>query len=293
MLDAAEANGKQLIVAFQWRFDEKTQFLKRQIDAGVFGDIMYVRVQALRRRGIPSWGVFGQKKLSGGGPMIDLGVHCIEMAHYLMGTPKPMTATGNIWTYLGNAAPQTNAEWGPWDHKTYDVEDLAAGLVRFENGSLMTVEASFAAHIKKNVWNVEIMGTKGGGNWELSEVYTDAHGDMLDMRPSFLPKVDNFVAKMKALRRGLPRRPGERVQRRRRPGRAADPRRDLHQRRGKARGPDRRDHGGVTRHSGKRHGRPAHATVLRRQPFSQQDGGNAPLPHVWVSSAAAAPYSRS
>ena len=62
---------------------------------------MFVKCQALRRRGIPNWGVFGQKQLQGGGPMIDIGVHVIEMAHYAMGSPKPVAATGNTWTYLG------------------------------------------------------------------------------------------------------------------------------------------------------------------------------------------------
>jgi predicted dehydrogenase len=64
---------------------------------------MFVKCQALRRRGIPNWGVFGQKHLQGGGPMIDIGVHVIEMAHFVMGSPRPVAASGNTWTYLGDA----------------------------------------------------------------------------------------------------------------------------------------------------------------------------------------------
>ncbi|MDA1044896.1 MAG: Gfo/Idh/MocA family oxidoreductase, partial [Verrucomicrobia bacterium] len=88
MIAASKKNRKKLAVGFQYRYHPNTQFLKRAKDGGEFGDIMFVKCQALRRRGIPNWGVFGQKHLQGGGPMIDIGVHVIEMAHYVMGSPK-------------------------------------------------------------------------------------------------------------------------------------------------------------------------------------------------------------
>jgi predicted dehydrogenase len=94
MIAAAKKNKKKLTIGFQYRYHPNSQFLKKAADAGEFGDIMFVKCQALRRRGIPNWGVFGQKKLQGGGPMIDIGVHVIEMAHYVMGSPRPVAATG-------------------------------------------------------------------------------------------------------------------------------------------------------------------------------------------------------
>ena len=78
MLDAARRAGKKIIVGFQHRFDPKTKLIRDQIKADSFGKILYVRAQALRRRGIPNWGVFGRKELQGGGPMIDIGVHRIS-----------------------------------------------------------------------------------------------------------------------------------------------------------------------------------------------------------------------
>src|SRR3954468_14850335 len=111
MVDAAKKAGKQLIVGFQYRFDGKTQVIKRQIDSALFGKPLYVRCQALRRRGIPNWGVFGRKDLQGGGPMIDIGVHVMEMAHYVLGSPKPVAATGNTWTYLGNKPMEALTGW--------------------------------------------------------------------------------------------------------------------------------------------------------------------------------------
>ena len=97
MIDAANASGKQLVVGFQHRFEAKSRMIRRFIESGAFGKVLYVRVQALRRRGIPSWGVFGRKDLQGGGPLIDIGVHMLETAHFLMGSPRPLSATANTF----------------------------------------------------------------------------------------------------------------------------------------------------------------------------------------------------
>ena len=153
MIEAAKKSKVKLAVGFQQRYHPNTQFLTRARDEGQFGKIMYVKCQALRRRGIPNWGVFGQKKLQGGGPMIDIGVHVIEMAHFFMGSPRPVAASGNIWTYMGNKPSKVVSQWPGWDHKTYTVEDLAVGHIRFENGAILQIESSFAAHIEKDVWN--------------------------------------------------------------------------------------------------------------------------------------------
>ncbi len=197
MLDAAKKAGKQLVVGFQYRFDGKTQVIKKQVDDGVFGKVMYMRCQALRRRGIPNWGVFGRKDLQGGGPMIDIGVHVMEMAHYVMGSPKPIAASGNCWTYLGNKPMEALTGWANWDHKSYTVEDLAVGLIRFDNGSLLSIEASFAAHIEKDVWNFTMMGEKGGASWDPCEIYKDEHGYMFNEKPFYIGGGDIFEAKMK------------------------------------------------------------------------------------------------
>ena len=160
---------------------------------------MFVKCRALRRRGIPNWGVFGQKALQGGGPMIDIGVHIIEAAHYFMGSPKPVAATGNIWTYLGDKPSEVVSMWPNWDYKTYTVEDLAIAQIRFDNGAIMQIESSFAAHIKEDVWNFTFMGDKGGGSWSPAEIYRDCAGTMINEVPGFLPQSDwnhLFVTKL-------------------------------------------------------------------------------------------------
>jgi predicted dehydrogenase len=124
--------------------------------------------------------------------MIDIGVHVIEMAHYVMGAPKPIAASGNTWTYLGNKKSNITSQWPGWDYKTYTVEDLAIGQIRFENGAILQIEASFAAHIKEDVWNFTVMGDKGGASWDPAALYTDRAGTMINSQPAFLSNKTDF-----------------------------------------------------------------------------------------------------
>ena len=204
MLATAQAAGRTLVIGFQYRYDPRTQYIREAYDDGCFGDILYGRVQAMRRRGIPNWGVFGQKALSGGGPLIDIGVHVLEMTHYAMGGPTPVSASADMFTYLGNRKSDVKSMWAGWDHKTYDVEDLAVGRIRFDNGAVLTIESSYAAHIgDQNLMNFQLMGTRGGATWEPTVIHTDEHGHMVDKKPAWLAdtsfnavfnrKIDGFV----------------------------------------------------------------------------------------------------
>ncbi len=171
--------------------------LRRSVASGRFGKIMYVRCQALRRRGIPNWGVFGRKDLQGGGPMIDIGVHILEVAHFVMGSPRPIAACGNTWTYMGNKKSDVASMWPNWDYKSYTVEDLAVGQIRFDNGAILSIEASFAAHIPQDVMNFSIMGEKSGANWDPAVIYHDDDGYMLNSTPGYLPAINFFEKKMR------------------------------------------------------------------------------------------------
>ena len=200
MIVAAKKNSRKLVIGFQYRYQTNTQYIRSAVEAGKFGKIMYGRCQALRRRGIPNWGVFGQKALQGGGPMIDIGVHILEVTHYTMGSPKPVAASGNCWTFLGNKKSDVKSMWPNWDHKTYTVEDMAMGQIRFENGAILTIESSFVAHIEKDVFNFSIMGEKAGANWDPPQIYSDVDGYMQNSTPAHLGSSgfgDNFNAKMR------------------------------------------------------------------------------------------------
>lgn len=200
MISAAKRHRRKLVIAFQHRFEPKTQFIRSAVEAGKLGKVVFARVQALRRRGIPNWGVFGRKDLQGGGPLIDIGVHVLEATHYAMGTPKPVAASGGTFTYLGNKKSGVISQWPNWDYKTYTVEDLAVGQIRFENGAVLHLEASFAAHIEKDVWTFQIMGEKGGAIWDPPAVFGDEFGHMVNTSPGWLPRdaaADCFAIKMR------------------------------------------------------------------------------------------------
>jgi predicted dehydrogenase len=197
ILDASKRAGKELVIGFQYRFDAKTKLIRDQIAAGTFGNVLYVRAQAMRRRGIPNWGVFGRKELQGGGPMIDIGVHILETAHYMIGSPRPITASGGAWTYMGNKPSEVVSMWPKWDHRTYNVEDLACGLIRFENGTILVIESSFIAHIEKDIFNITLMGEQGGAIWDTSQIFTDHVGYQMNMSPGWLGKWDIFEYKMR------------------------------------------------------------------------------------------------
>ncbi|MFW6158478.1 MAG: Gfo/Idh/MocA family protein [Planctomycetota bacterium] len=196
MVDVADKAGKVLTVGFQLRYSPRAQMLKRAADDGRFGTVLYTRCQAMRRRGIPNWGVFGQKELQGGGPMIDIGVHILECAHYVMGKPAPVAASGQCYTYIGNKESEVLSVWPDWDHESYNVEDLAVGLIRFDNGATLVIESSFAAHIEKNVFTFQVMGEKGGGVYDPPTLYTDLAGTMFNLEPAFLGKDDPWELKM-------------------------------------------------------------------------------------------------
>ena len=197
MIDAAKKNNRKLAVGFQYRYHPATEFITRARDNGEIGTVMFAKCQALRRRGIPNWGVFGQKEMQGGGPMIDIGVHVIEMAHYTMGSPKPISASGNVWTYLGDKPSDVSSMWPNWDYKTYTVEDLAIGQIRFDNGAILQIEASFAAHIEKDIWTFTLFGDKGGCSWDPPALFTDRAGTMINSTPGFLSKQTDFPALFK------------------------------------------------------------------------------------------------
>ena len=103
---------------------------------------------------------------------------------------KPVAASGNIWTYLGDKPSTVRNAWPNWDYKTYTVEDLAIGQIRFANGAILQIESSFAAHIEKDIFNFTAMGEKGGCSWENASIFTDEHDLMVNMTPTFVGAED-------------------------------------------------------------------------------------------------------
>ena len=170
MVAAGKKSGKIFMMGFNNRFRGDTQHLKKCIENGDLGDIYYAKTGWLRRRGTPQiGGWFTTKAMSGGGPLIDLGVHVLDLTLWLMGNPKPVYVFGSSYAAF---APQRAKEAGG----TYDVEDLAVGMVRLENGGTIVVEASWESYVEKEKIYSQLMGTKGGAELEPLRIYTDIGG---------------------------------------------------------------------------------------------------------------------
>ena len=193
MCRAAADSGKILQVALQQRFTGEGQFMKKFIDAGGMGDIYYARSMALRRRGVPGWGVFIDKEQQGGGPLIDIGVHALDFTLFLMGYPKPVSASGKTWNMLGTN-PELYNGWGDYDRTKFTVEDFAVGFIRFDNGAVVVLESSFMGNMEGNPYGCNVYGTKAGAEIRFSgdkpvRVFTESDRQLWDMSPANLPDV--------------------------------------------------------------------------------------------------------
>ncbi|MBN9503288.1 MAG: hypothetical protein BGO01_14765 [Armatimonadetes bacterium 55-13] len=195
MCAAARDTGKILQVALQQRFTGQARFMKQYIDDGNMGDIYYARAQALRRRGVPHWGVFIDKEKQGGGPLIDIGVHILDLTLFLMGYPKPVSASGKTWDMLGTNPDIVNP-WGEYDRTKFTVEDFAVGMIKFDNGAVVTLESSFMANLDGDPFTTQLFGTKAGAivkGWGADpiEIFTEQNRQLFNMKPANIPSVES------------------------------------------------------------------------------------------------------
>jgi predicted dehydrogenase len=199
MVAEARRAGKILQIGYNSRFLPSNQALKRYIDAGEVGDIYYARAQALRVRGIPGWGVFIDKEKQGGGPLIDIGVHMLDLTLWFMGHPKPVAASGVTYQKFGTRSDVVGF-MGQWDHTKFTVEDFAAALIRFDNGATIMLESSFVANLKQETQNVTLLGTEGGAEAYPLSLTQEKHRTVVSYEPK-IPGGNNLnthYAEMKA-----------------------------------------------------------------------------------------------
>jgi predicted dehydrogenase len=187
MVEAARRTGNKLMCGFHFRFTPEVQCLKRFAESGSFGDMYYARTQALRRRGIPGWGMFINKEKNGGGPLIDIGVHMLDSTLHVLGFPKPIAVSGQTYQKFGKRKDVLGL-MGQWDYKNFTVEDFAVGLIRFENGSTLTLESSFMANMEESdKMTFQIFGDKGGATFNPLKMHTEQNKTLLDITPRYLP----------------------------------------------------------------------------------------------------------
>ncbi len=182
MADAAKESGKLLMIGFVRRFGNDCRVVKDYLDAGYFGNLYYSKATYLRRNGNPG-GWFGDKSRSGGGPLIDLGVHVIDLVRYLMGNPQPVSVYGVTYQKLfdrpGVHKASAYRASSATEKDICDVEDLASALVRFDNGATLAIEAAFSLNIKTDEGTIQLFGDKAGAKLDPElEIFTDMNGYM-------------------------------------------------------------------------------------------------------------------
>jgi len=167
ILKASKASDKVVMVGHQMRFEAVPMQIKQQVERGELGKIYTAKTGWFRRKGIPGWGTwFTRMDQSGGGPLIDIGVHMLDLALYLMGNPKPVSVFGSTYAEFGPRRKGIG-NWGKPDwNGVYDVEDLATALIKMEDGSTLTLEVSWAVHMDTdNTPFIHLMGSEGGASY--------------------------------------------------------------------------------------------------------------------------------
>ena len=143
MLDAAKRTGKKLTIGYQNRCTPESQYAKALCQRGDLGEIYYAKAHAIRRRAVPTWGVFLNEYEQGGGPLIDIGTHALDLTLWFMNNYKPKMVVGSVFKKLGDQKNTANA-WGDWDPKEYTVEDSAFGYIVMQDGATVVLESSWA-----------------------------------------------------------------------------------------------------------------------------------------------------
>ncbi|MFA7343097.1 MAG: Gfo/Idh/MocA family oxidoreductase [Terrimicrobiaceae bacterium] len=209
MAEAAERNGRMLMTAQHMRFTDRCAALRKVIASGGAGDFYHARVHALRRNWVPLARGFIDRKISGGGPCMDIGVHALDTAMFLMDFPKPVRVTGKMSVNFARGWDIPGG-WGEWDREAFSVEDHACGFVHFDNGATMVLEMSWLQHQKEaEDLSVSLFGRKGSMQWPSGEYQTAANGVLLagTATPGIAvekPRTEQIRAFVAAIREGRP-----------------------------------------------------------------------------------------
>ncbi len=164
MVDAAKRTGKKLTIGYQNRHRPDSLYVKTEAESGTFGEIYYAKATAIRRRAVPTWGVFTNEYEQGGGPLIDIGTHALDLTLWCMNNYKPKYCVGTKYHKLGDKFPTGNA-WGDWKPGELTVEDSAFGFIVMENGATVMLESSWALNmLDPREAITTLCGTDGGAD---------------------------------------------------------------------------------------------------------------------------------
>lgn len=187
MLEAAKRTGRKLTIGYQNRQLPKMQLVKHMADDGAFGHIYYGKALAIRRRAVPTWGVFLNEEEQGGGPLIDIGTHALDLTLWTMNNYDVASVTGNVHYELRGRKNAANA-WGSWDPEKYTVEDSAFGFIKMKNGATIILESSWALNVMNpREAQYVLAGTEAGVDFEEGvringEEYSRLYSKVIDLK---------------------------------------------------------------------------------------------------------------
>jgi predicted dehydrogenase len=166
MVKVANETGKLLNIGYQNRYRTDSQYLKKICENGELGEIYYAKAHAVRRRAVPTWGVFLDEEKQGGGPLIDIGTHALDLTLWVMDNYEPQMAVGSVYRKLVDQKDTGNA-WGDWDNELFTVEDSAFGYIKMKNGATIILESSWALNtLDVKEGKTTLCGTKAGADME-------------------------------------------------------------------------------------------------------------------------------
>ena len=143
MVKVQKETGKLLAIAYQHKFDPDVIYSKQEAEKNVFGDMYFAKAAVIRRRGVPTHGVFLHQDEQGGGALIDVGTHALDTLLYIMNNYKPKMVVGSTYDKLKNIK-ETGNPTGPWETENYDVEESAFGYLVMEDGATIILESTWA-----------------------------------------------------------------------------------------------------------------------------------------------------
>ena len=162
MVQAAKETGKKLTIGYQHRQKPQSIFAKQLIEDGELGEIYYANCYAIRRRGTPNWGVFLNEEEQGGGPIIDIATHSLDLTLYLMNNYEPKMVVGK--THKKIEHPEAANPWGDKGVSTTPLEEAACAMILMKNGATIMLETSWALNTAEPIeeGSCTLCGSKAG-----------------------------------------------------------------------------------------------------------------------------------
>ena len=178
MIEVQKETGMVLTIGYQHKFDPDVMYAKEEAKKNAFGEIYLAKANVIRRRGVPTWGVFTKKAEQGGGALIDIGTHVLDIVLYLMDNYRPRYAVGSTYDKI-KPQKETGNPFGPWDPENYDVEESAFGYIVMENGATIILETSWALNttdvcgVRYMICGSEAGADNYGGKFKINGINND------------------------------------------------------------------------------------------------------------------------